>query len=80
MTEQYTYYLYLTENAIKYNNPGERVSITLAQSENGPSVSVTDTGVGMNDSTLSKIFLPFYLADKSRSQDIPGAGLGLSLW
>lgn len=40
---------------------------------------IADSGVGMNEQTLQNVFEPFFRADESRSQKIPGSGLGMSI-
>lgn len=69
----------LMENAIKYNRPGGQVRVTLAQDGAAVCVQVEDTGVGIPAEALPHIFEPFYRADPSRSQQIPGSGLGLAV-
>ncbi len=69
----------LIENAIKYNRPGGTVSITLKADGDKALVIVADSGIGMEPAVLSHIFEPFYRADPSRSQKIPGSGLGLAV-
>lgn len=69
----------LIENAIKYNRPGGTVQIALTQTEDAVSVRVEDTGLGIPEKALPHIFEPFYRADPSRSQQIPGSGLGLAM-
>lgn len=65
----------LVENAIKYNYPGGSVRVTL---ENGPVVTVSDTGIGIPEDAVDSIFEPFFRVDKSRSRQMGGAGLGLA--
>lgn len=65
----------LVENAIKYNRPNGSVYITVSS---GPTVSVSDTGIGIPKEALEMIFEPFYRVDKSRSRQMGGAGLGLT--
>ncbi|QHZ53638.1 sensor histidine kinase [Paenibacillus larvae] len=70
----------IIENAIKYNKENGEVKVALNKLTGGKiSISVTDTGIGMTDECIPHIFEPFYRADKSRSQHIPGNGLGLSI-
>ena len=69
----------LVENAVKYNRPGGRVEAALSQQEGRSRVRVSDTGTGMSPEAARHAFEPFYRADRSRSQKIPGAGLGLSV-
>ena len=69
----------LIENAIKYNRPGGWVSVRLEQNGADVRIRVEDTGTGIEADALPHIFEPFYRADPSRSQQIPGSGLGLSV-
>lgn len=69
----------LMENAIKYNRPGGFAAVTLEQKKAGVRIQVMDTGTGIEAEALPHIFEPFYRADPSRSQQISGSGLGLSV-
>ena len=67
----------LLDNAIKYNVPGGKVTISFKEEEEKVTVSVADTGMGMNDEDKTKAFDLFYRADPSRNHD--GYGVGLAL-
>lgn len=69
----------LIENAIKYNCQGGSVVVTLEKNGDSVLVSVKDTGQGIDKEAQPHIFEPFYRADPSRSQQIPGSGLGLAV-
>ncbi len=69
----------VVENAVKYTRPGGRVEVTLSRREDRAQVRVADTGIGMSQEAAAHAFEPFYRADGSRSQKIPGSGLGLSV-
>ena len=69
----------LCDNAIKYNKPGGRVEITVGIEENKRFLKVKDTGIGIPNQHLSRIFERFYRVDKSHSKKIGGTGLGLSI-
>ncbi|WP_242970840.1 cell wall metabolism sensor histidine kinase WalK [Anaerotruncus massiliensis (ex Togo et al. 2019)] len=69
----------LIENAVKYNHPGGAVTVTLGREGREVSVTVKDDGPGIPANALPHIFEPFYRADPSRSQQIPGSGLGLAV-
>lgn len=69
----------LIENAIKYNRPDGTVAVTLQQDGDTVCVLVEDNGFGIPADALPHIFEPFYRADPSRSQQIPGSGLGLAV-
>lgn len=67
----------LLDNAIKYTPSGGTVNITVSESEAQVIVAVKDTGAGISQADLPRIFERFYRCDQSRSQ--AGIGLGLSL-
>jgi signal transduction histidine kinase len=68
----------LFDNAIKYTPPGGSVNVDVSENATGQAVvSVSDTGVGIPDADLPRIFERFYRGDQSRSH--AGIGLGLSL-
>lgn len=69
----------LVENAVKYNRPGGTVKVAMERRDGKAAVRIEDTGLGIGAEELRHIFEPFYRADPSRSQSIPGSGLGLSV-
>lgn len=69
----------ITENAIKYNNPGGRVSVWAGNTLQGKKVVVTDNGIGIPEDQIDRIFERFYRVDKSHSKERGGTGLGLSI-
>lgn len=69
----------LLDNAIKYNRDGGRVDLTLKDSKAAVTLSVADTGIGIEASQQDKIFERFYRTDNSRSKETGGTGLGLSI-
>ncbi len=69
----------LVENAIKYNLPGGRVEISVFHRKNQVVLEVADTGVGIPEEEMDKIFDRFYRVDKARSRAAGGTGLGLSI-
>jgi len=69
----------LLDNAVKYTEPGGRIEI---QVESGPTkvrVRVRDTGIGIPEQDLGRIFERFYRVDKARSRALGGTGLGLAI-
>ena len=69
----------LIENAIKYNFPGGRVFVTVRRDGDQVLLEVVDTGVGIPEDELPKVFNRFYRVDKARSRAAGGTGLGLSI-
>ena len=67
----------LLENSIKYTEPGGSVTISISLDNGQVNIMFEDTGVGISEKDLPKIFERFYRCDRSRSQ--AGIGLGLSL-
>lgn len=70
----------LIDNAIKYNKQNGSIHIECYKNDKDKiTISVSDTGIGMSEEVLPKIFQPFYRADKHRSREAGGAGIGLAL-
>ena len=69
----------LVENAIKYNKEHGRVRVTLDADHQYFTVVVEDSGIGIPEDSLDKIYERFYRVDKSRSREIGGTGLGLAI-
>ena len=69
----------ITENAIKYNNPGGKVSVWAGNTLQGKKIVVTDNGIGIPEDQIDRIFERFYRVDKSHSKERGGTGLGLSI-
>ena len=69
----------LCDNAIKYNHRGGEVRVTVERQDAATVLSVSDTGVGIPEESLDRIFERFYRVDKSRSKSVGGTGLGLSI-
>ena len=75
----YRMFYNIIENAIKYNKEGGEIYVKAEQKDQTVTVQIKDTGVGMEPEDIKYIFDPFYRADKSRSQQIQGSGLGMSI-
>jgi signal transduction histidine kinase len=69
----------LLDNAIKYTPEGGEVKLTLKNAGNELWFSVQDTGIGIKKEDFPRIFERFYRVDKSRSRQVGGHGLGLSI-
>jgi signal transduction histidine kinase len=72
-------FLILIDNAVKYTPPGGSVSLRLRRSNGSAVAEFWDTGIGVSADDLPHIFERFYRADKARSRDVGGVGLGLSI-
>ena len=69
----------LVENAIKYNYDGGKVFVSVYRDGDQVLLEVGDTGVGIPEEDLPKVFNRFYRVDKARSRAAGGTGLGLSI-
>lgn len=69
----------LIQNAIKYNRPGGSVTVSTQSLRNMAVIRVEDTGLGIPQESLPRIFERFYRVDKGRSRELGGTGLGLSI-
>lgn len=69
----------LVENAIKYNDEGGWVHISLNSDHQYFYIKVQDNGLGIPEEAVEHIFERFYRADKSHSREIGGTGLGLAI-
>ena len=67
------------ENAIKYNKPSGSVKVSLDLEEEQCVITIADTGIGIPQDELDKVFERFYRVDKSHAQKLGGSGLGLSI-
>ena len=71
--------LILIDNAVKYTPPGGLCEIALTQNQDHAHIAVKDTGIGIPEGELDSIFERFRRADRARSRETPGAGLGLAI-
>lgn len=69
----------LLDNAVRYSDPGAVVTIRLDRQGDEAVVAVTDTGTGIPQRDLERIFERFYRVDVARSRATGGTGLGLSI-
>lgn len=68
----------LLQNAIKYTDEGT-VEILLEEEKKFVNIAIRDTGIGIPDEDLNRVFERFYRVDKARSRAVGGTGLGLAI-
>ncbi|KIR02758.1 Phosphate regulon sensor protein PhoR (SphS) [Lachnospiraceae bacterium TWA4] len=69
----------LCENAIRYNNSGGYVEVTIKEEQGQGLLIVKDNGIGIPKDQQERVFERFYRVDKSRSKRTGGTGLGLAI-
>jgi two-component system, OmpR family, heavy metal sensor histidine kinase CusS len=72
-------FLSMLDNAVKYTPSGGRVALRAFQESSFAVIEVSDTGIGISEHDLPRIFDRFYRADQARSRGVPGSGLGLAI-
>jgi len=69
----------LISNAVKYNVDGGKVDVWVTKNENLVDIKVSDTGIGMSEEEVSKLFNEFVRIKNEKTKNINGSGLGLSI-
>ena len=69
----------LIDNAIKYTKTGGKITISAIPVDHAVKITVEDSGVGIPEEHLPRIFERFYRVDKERSREAGGTGLGLAI-
>jgi signal transduction histidine kinase len=72
-------FLILLDNAVKYTPEGGRIEVTLREHDGDAVGEVRDNGIGIAQHDLPQVFDRFYRADRARSREHGGAGLGLAI-
>lgn len=68
----------LLDNAVKYNKPDGKISVTVISTDTSIIVSITDTGIGIGQEKINKIFNPYY-QNSTMSSNSQGTGMGLAI-
>lgn len=69
----------LIYNAVNYTDKGGKISVLLEETEDEIVFHVADTGIGIPEESIERLFERFYRVDKGRSRNSGGTGLGLSI-
>jgi signal transduction histidine kinase len=72
-------FLILIDNAVKYTPASGKVEVSLHRNDGFAVAEVRDTGIGIAQTDLPNVFERFYRADKARTRELGGVGLGLSI-
>ena len=69
----------LVENAVKYSERGDTVTVTVGRSGHLAKIEVADEGIGIAPEHVDRVFERFYRVDQARSRETGGTGLGLAI-
>jgi len=69
----------LISNAVKYNRDGGSIDIWISNQPSELRLRVADTGIGIPEEHIERVFERFYMVDKARTRAISGSGLGLAI-
>ena len=75
----YQLMIILLDNAIKYTEEGDSIEINTWMKDNKCVIEIKDTGIGISNEGLKRIFERFYREDEARNRETGGSGLGLSI-
>lgn len=69
----------LIENAIHYNVVDGKIDVHIEKKDHQTEICISDTGIGIPEKDIDRVFERFYRVDKSRSRETGGTGLGLAI-
>ena len=69
----------IVSNAVTYNREGGQIHVRLVAEEQNAILTVSDTGIGIGESELPRVFERFYRVDEARTRNSGGIGLGLAI-
>lgn len=69
----------LLSNAVKYNKQGGRVDVFVKKEEKFLTIKVADSGIGLHEEDIANLFQDFFRVKNSKTRNITGSGLGLSI-
>ncbi|QEY21762.1 sensor histidine kinase [Psychrobacillus sp. AK 1817] len=69
----------LLDNALKYTRPHDKIHVVLREDPEYLTIDVSDTGIGIREENIKRVFDRFYREDKARIKETGGTGLGLSI-
>jgi signal transduction histidine kinase len=69
----------LLDNAVRYTSDGGRIHVQARRDGSNAIVTVHDTGIGIGEHELERVFERFYRADEARNRQSGGVGLGLAI-
>lgn len=69
----------LLSNALRYTNPGGKITVSVTKRDGEATIEIADTGIGIRGEDLPHIFERFWRAEQSRARKTGGAGIGLAI-
>jgi len=69
----------LIDNAVKFTPDRGKITVKAREKDDFIQIDVSDTGIGIKEEHLPRIFERFYRVDKARSREMGGTGLGLAI-